>query len=147
DGTSKTGPFITAVRKDDKLTILPFDSVKECSVGPVSAFRPAMLKDSDSSSADARIPFIARKTEDAPDQLQFTNSHCEVSDVTLDTSMLPLGDKFAKAGGIVAQGADGSIWYVDPWSDDKEQVASNTAAISRSNHAMFANGLDGKSWM
>src|SRR5690606_19042582 len=93
DGTSKTGPFITALRGDNKLTILPFDSIKECLVGPVSAFRPAILKNSDSSAEDARIPFIARKTDDAPDQLQFTNFHCEVSDVTLDTSMLPLNDK------------------------------------------------------
>ena len=147
DGTSKTGPFITALRKDNHLVIMPFDSITECTVGPVRSYRPAMLKDADSRTEDARIPFITRETEDTPEQLRFTNFACEVSDVSLDTNLLPLSDNFPKAGGVVAQSAAGELWHINPWTDKRKRVATNAAPISRDNRALFADGVGGKRWM
>lgn len=145
DGTSDTGAFVTALRHDNQLAIMPFDSVEECTIGPVRAFRPALIKEA--GAKNARIPFITQATDETPEQLRFADFSCKLASVTLDTRALPLHDSFARAGGLVAQDVNGDIWHIDPWKNKKEKITPGTAAVARDNHALFAKGAGGKDWM
>lgn len=149
EGNSSSGAFITALRSDNHLSIVSYDTLSDCAVGPVRAYRSPARKDTENMSAkaaDILMPVIL-DGGDEPDQLVFSDLNCKLSDVTLDTTSLPLSDTFAAKGGPLAQDAQAGVWYLDPRSGEKKLIADNAIPIASGSRVLFGEGPDGSRWM
>lgn len=150
EGNSSSGAFITALRSDDHLTIVSYETLSDCAVGPVRAYRSPARQDTENmsaSAADILMPVILAKTEDAPERLVFSDLKCKLSDVTLDTGALPLSDTFAAAGGTLAQDAESGVWYLDPRAGKKELIAEGAITIANGGRVLFGESPEGSRWM
>src|SRR5690606_10412991 len=154
EGNSSSGAFLTALRSDNHLTIVSYDTLERCTVGPVRAYRSPARKDTENMSAspaDILMPVILAATEDAPARLVFSDLKCKLSKVTLDTTTLPLSDTFPAEGGLLAQDQGenrvGGVWYLDPRKGKKRVVAEGASPINNDSRVLFVDGAKGGRWM
>lgn len=150
EGNSSSGAFITALRADNHLTIVSYETLERCAVGPVRAYRSPSRKDTENMSASASdilMPVVLAATDDAPAMLVFSDLQCKLSEVNLETTALPLSDTFPAAGGLLAQDAVDGVWYLDPHTGEKNQVADNAIAIANDSRVLFIDGPDNSRWM
>ncbi len=150
EGNSSSGAFITALNADNELTIVSYETREKCEVGPVRTYRTPARQDTENMSAtaaDILTPVVLAATETEPAKLVFADLTCKLSDVTLETTALPLSDSFPAAGGFLAQDAEGGVWHLDPRKGTKKRIASNAAAIASDSRVVFVDGPDGRPWM
>lgn len=146
DGSAADGAYVVALRDDNALVIVPFNDGAGCDVGPVQGFQDALLRtEDDQAKFDARIPFEAQ-TESDGKILRFSDFECHVDKLEVPGGALPLSTSFAKVKGFIVQDAKDQVYYVNPWDDQQQLLAKETAALVKSRqprHAIFAAGSDG----
>lgn len=153
DGNNPDGVFVVAIEVREKepqnrLRLIPFPSGEDaCSAGPGHRFGLAVSRPGKSERPlEARIPFVVPEAEGSPRMLRFTNFACEVDDVVVEYSGLPLNSTFASEPGFIAQTSEGELHFVSPWTGKKQRIASDATPIFRTDLALFAQG-DGAQWM
>lgn len=160
DGNNPDGVFVVALEAHEEapseLTLIPFPSGEgECSAGPARSYAQAKSRPGrQDSKGEARIPFTVPVIDGAPSALRFATFGCEVDDVEVSDSGLPLDGDFAATPGFIAQtaeptesgGLSGELFFVSPWEEQLDLIATNLSPIVGSDMAVFAEG-SGEKWM
>lgn len=147
DGNNADGAHLVALSRDSELAVIPYSNLEGgCHIANVVRHRTAMTRGDEAPAGDAVIPVIIQGENDTPDSLRFYNFSCQPRDVAVKGAGLPLTTSFSRQQGAVVETAEGELWFVDPWQEEKRRVAAPSAAISGNNRALFERGRSG-TWM
>lgn len=122
--------YVSALKEGSTLTFSFFDETPQCTVGPVVAHQNA-TEPAPGFETEV-LPFLQRE-EDQTTTLHFTNKSCDVSDVAVSNTDLPLLDLHGVAPGnstgFLVRTATNELLFVDPWNEEVREVATEVTRL------------------